>query len=177
MNTYEKVVSMYKSGKDAGITVKDISKALRITNKVVRRILITEGLWESPKSIEIAELFNAGYDSREIAEKLNLAINTVTDYLPYPKGPRTDWPKTENAIRIQRCRKRKEKGIRPPRKPTWARNFVTRMKKKFGLSNDTVWAILAEMGIEKNNRKMDSLEGREAEERCEKLAQKGGSNT
>ena len=51
------------------------------------------------------------------------------------------------------------------------------MKKKFGLSNDTVWAMLAEMGIEKNNRKMDSLEIQEAEERCEKLAQKGGGNT
>ena len=46
----------------------------------VRKILITEGLWESDTSIKIGNLLAQGLTTEEIAEKLYMSVKNVQAY-------------------------------------------------------------------------------------------------
>ena len=54
----------------------------------VRKILITEGLWESDTSIKIGNLLAQGLTTEEIAEKLYMSVKNVQAYMPYERGCR-----------------------------------------------------------------------------------------
>jgi hypothetical protein len=91
MTLTEKVLHLYDHGVDS---LNALAKATEISKQTVRRILITNGRWTS--------------DTSEISERVGISYKMVIAYLPYPKGPRKDWPDTLNAQRIRATREKKK---------------------------------------------------------------------
>lgn len=105
MTLTEKVLYLYDHGFDS---LKPLSKISEVSVQTVRRILITNGRWVSEVSAEIGRLHSDGLSASEIADELGLSYSTVVSYLPYPKGPRAEWPDTINAQRIRKTREKKK---------------------------------------------------------------------
>ena len=57
-----------------------------MSRQKVRKILITEGVYSTPQSIQVNELLDSGYTTQEIAEKLAISIGTVNNLSAYRKG-------------------------------------------------------------------------------------------
>ena len=96
IKSYEQTNSITKTCEETG------------ENKIrVRRVLITEGKWESRRSREVGELYENGENPEEIAEKLSLSIKTVQSLLPYKRGKRYEkTPETKDSARSYNYRKR-----------------------------------------------------------------------
>lgn len=90
-----------------GASLETISREVGVGEQKVRKILISLGLWNSPLSLRIAELYGSGNTPREIATLLKLSNATVNGYLPYSRGPNLSESPSANALRIRRCRERK----------------------------------------------------------------------
>ena len=79
---YEQIVEEYrKTG-----SVKQVVEILGSNTIKVRRVLITEGLWESKTSRSVGELYREGKSTKEIAEELCMSEKNVQSYLPYSRG-------------------------------------------------------------------------------------------
>ncbi len=63
-----------------------IAKKLDTNKVVVQRILITEGLWSSRRTKQVAELKDKGFSVKEIAAQLGIDERTILTYLPYRYG-------------------------------------------------------------------------------------------
>jgi len=100
--TIEKVVSVYKKTGSISETVLQTE----ISTTKVRKILITEGLWSSPRSLQIRELSDQGKSSSEIADTLQISTVMVQNYLPYEKGLYDEPQKSDTAIRSEKYRER-----------------------------------------------------------------------
>jgi predicted transcriptional regulator len=100
--TIETVVNTYKR---TG-SINDTALQTEMSTTKVRKILITEGLWESDRSREIRTLSDAGKSSQEIAEELHISRAMVQNYLPYEKGLYDEEEKSETAIRSEKYRER-----------------------------------------------------------------------
>lgn len=57
-----------------------------MSRQKVRKILITEGVYSTPQSIQVNELLDSGYTTQEIAEKLDVSVGTVNNLAAYRKG-------------------------------------------------------------------------------------------
>ena len=79
---YEKIVEEFKR---TG-SVKKVVENLNSNTIKVRRVLITEGLWESKSSRSVGELFAQGKSVKEIAEILCMSEKNVQSYIPYTRG-------------------------------------------------------------------------------------------
>ncbi|MBE5838891.1 IS1096 element passenger TnpR family protein [Butyrivibrio sp.] len=79
---YDLIIEEYhKTG-----SVSQVAENLN-TNKIkVRRVLITEGLWESRSSKQVGELFAQGMSVKEIAKELCMSEKNVQSYMPYTRG-------------------------------------------------------------------------------------------
>lgn len=98
---YDRVVEVYRS-------TDSVDETARICGTYpikVRKILITEGLWRSKKSIAVNNLRERGYSIREIAEELNMEEKTVQFYLPYSRKQENGNKKT-GTIRVEQFRDR-----------------------------------------------------------------------
>ncbi len=81
-NLYEQIVAEYiKTG-----SVKQVVKNLGTNTIKVRRVLITEGLWESETSRNVGALYYEGKSVKEIAEILCMSEKNVQSYMPYTRG-------------------------------------------------------------------------------------------
>ena len=67
-------------------SISEIAKKLNTNKVVVQRILITEGLWSSRRTRQVAELRNQGFSVKEMAAKLGIDERTILTYLPYKYG-------------------------------------------------------------------------------------------
>ena len=79
---YEQIISERKDGK----SIAEIAKKLRTTQVRVQRVLITEGLWTSKRTRQIAEMRMQGMSIPEIAELLGKDEKTIQTFLPYSRG-------------------------------------------------------------------------------------------
>lgn len=79
---YEQIISERKSGK----SIANIAKKLHTTQVRVQRVLITEGLWTSKRTRQIAEMRMQGMTIPEIAESLGKDEKTIQTFLPYSRG-------------------------------------------------------------------------------------------
>ena len=79
---YQRVVDTYKR---IG-SVKQTAQEVGTTLVRAQRILITEGLWSSPTSEKVVQLYNAGKSVNEIADELFVSVKTVQAYLPYSRS-------------------------------------------------------------------------------------------
>ena len=55
-------------------SILETAKATGISTVKVRKILITEGLWQSNTSIKIGELLSQGMTTEEIADRLYMSV-------------------------------------------------------------------------------------------------------
>ncbi len=67
-------------------SIAQIAKKLHTNQVRVQRVLITEGLWTSKRTEQIAELRAHGLSIEQIAEKLGKDIKTIQTFLPYSRG-------------------------------------------------------------------------------------------
>lgn len=79
---YEQIVSERNNGK----SIAEIAKKLHTTQVRVQRVLITEGLWTSKRTRQIAEMRMQGMTISEIAKLLGKDEKTIQTFLPYSRG-------------------------------------------------------------------------------------------
>ena len=80
-NLYQRVIEVFrKTG-----SVKKTAETVGTTLVRAQRILITEGLWSSPTSEKILDLYRKGKTVPEIAGELFISEKTVQAYLPYTR--------------------------------------------------------------------------------------------
>ena len=79
---YQNIIDEYQTIK----SIAQIAKKLGTTQVRVQRVLITEGLWSSKRTKQIAELRQQGLSTEEIAEKLGKDVRTIQTFLPYSRG-------------------------------------------------------------------------------------------
>lgn len=89
-------------------SVNEASREFGISAQTVRRILITNGIYLSERSREVARLRLMGMTVPQIAEYLNLDEKVVKSHLPYTKGSYASGEKSLNAERIAKIRARKK---------------------------------------------------------------------
>ena len=156
--TIEKVVSVYKN---TG-SISETALQTEISTTKVRKILITMGLWSSPRSQQIRELSDQGKSSSEIAETLQISMVMVQNYLPYEKGLYDEPEKTDTAMRSEKYRTRNR---------TYAQKSRSREQQKpNGLPADQETATLREkkspyamlLHLELRDSRLDSMPAEEA---------------
>ena len=156
--TIENVVSIYKK---TGSINKTALQAEISTTKV-RKILITMGLWSSPRSLQIRQLADQGKSSAEIAETLQISVVMVQNYLPYKKGLYDEPEKTDTAKRSEKYRARNR---------SYAQKSRSREQKKpNGLPADSATAAPREkkapyamqLHLELRYSRLDSMYAKEA---------------
>ena len=67
-------------------SIKETVEALGISVIKARKVILTEGLWSSKKSLEIQHYLNLEKTTLEIADILNTTEKVVQQYLPYTRG-------------------------------------------------------------------------------------------
>ena len=67
-------------------SIAQIAKKLHTTQVRVQRVLITEGLWTSKRTEQIAALRAQGLSVEQIAEQLGKDVKTIQTFLPYSRG-------------------------------------------------------------------------------------------
>lgn len=90
-------------------SILETAKVTGVSTVKVRKILITEGLWESDTSIKIGELLNQGMTTEEIANTLYMSIKNVQAYMPYERGIYRGEDLSKEAIRSDKYRNRMKK--------------------------------------------------------------------
>jgi len=101
---YDQIVEEYKK---TG-SVKKVVENLKSNTIKVRRVLITEGLWESESSRSVGELYRQGKNVKEIAELLCMSEKNVQSYMPYTRGA-YGGEKSDDALRSEEYRGRMQK--------------------------------------------------------------------
>ena len=99
------VIDSYISNK----SILETAKETGVSTVKVRKILITEGLWESDTSIKIGELLKQGMTTEEIANTLYMSIKNVQAYMPYERGVYGGEEPSKEAIRSDKYRNRMKK--------------------------------------------------------------------
>ena len=93
---YDQCKSIKKTGELAGISACTVTK-----------LLITHGIYPSDRSKEVHRLMVSGYTQEEICAKLEISSRMYNRYIPYTRGSYVVGPKSTNAIKINRWRKKK----------------------------------------------------------------------
>ena len=78
----KKVTGLYA----ANNSILETARAAGLSTVKVRKILITEGLWESSTSVAVGKLLKQGMTSEEIAGTLHMTVKNVQAYMPYERG-------------------------------------------------------------------------------------------
>jgi len=99
---YEEIVETYKLTK----SVLETASELNTYPIKVRRVLITEGLWESKTSAIIVRMHNQGNSVKEIASQLFLSEKNIQSYLPYSRGCYNTKKQTSSGARSRKYRER-----------------------------------------------------------------------
>lgn len=132
---YQQIIDTYM---ETG-SVKKTAESLNSYPIKVRRVLITEGLWHSKTSDQIAELSKQGLNVAEIAKKLIISEKNVQSYMPYSRGQYGGESRSNEAIRSEGYRDRMKKA---------AQNQVTKTEAKSKKQTD---------GIQAQKKKLEEL--------------------
>lgn len=100
----QEVIQKYKVHGSIRATWKSLAGTA--SEQLVRKVLITHGLYSTKISDEVYELYERGYTQQEIAKELNISDTWVNANLPYTKGVYKFEPSAK-AQTVRRCRERK----------------------------------------------------------------------
>lgn len=106
---YQKIISTYQQLQ----SITETAKAVGVSSVKVRRVLITEGLWESSTSRSVGRLYREGRSVAEIANLLSTSVGNVQAYIPYSKGTYNSASPSDDANRSRAYRKRKQAARSP----------------------------------------------------------------
>lgn len=98
-------------------SIKAAAAATGLSHQTVRRILIEAGEFTSPRAERIAGLHEQGLSLDEICAELSLSRSCVGGYIPYTRGCQAVGPRSENALRIEKCRRKKKAEHNPKPAP------------------------------------------------------------
>ena len=136
---YQQIIDSYK---ETG-SVKKTAEELGTYPIKVRRVLITEGLWHSKTSNQVAELLALGKSVAEIAEELVISEKNVQSYMPYSRGQYGGEDRSNEAIRSEEYRERMQQA---------AKNQVTNTEARSKKKEDDIQEqrrLLEELNAEK----------------------------
>lgn len=91
-------------------SIQQTRKAFSMSCQKVRKILITEGVFESDISRVINDMYSKGCSINDISHKLKLSKTCVNSYLPYTKGMYNSDNPTNNARKLREWRSSKKEG-------------------------------------------------------------------
>ena len=97
------VATYQKSG-----SIRTAARELSISSMKLRKILITEGIYENEMSREIRSMYEKGMPIEEIARIEGMTASNVYSYLPYEKIIYNLEQKSVNADRQKRYRERQK---------------------------------------------------------------------
>jgi len=103
---YQAVINEYERTK----SVDKTADYLGVSNVKVRRILITQGLWQSEVSKKVGKLHALGFSTDQIADQLGVGVKNVQAYIPYSKGEYGEF-ETENSKKCSSYRNRKQAAL------------------------------------------------------------------
>lgn len=89
-------------------SIKETAATLQVSESVVRKTLVTEGIYLSHTAERIQALAATGMSPHEIALTLKLSKSAVCSNMPYIKCSYLSDEKTINARRIQKSRAKKK---------------------------------------------------------------------
>jgi hypothetical protein len=98
---YNRILDSYNVSHSISAT----AEAAGVSTVKVRRVLITEGIWESPTSREVGRLYQEGKSAGEIANIMHTSLGNVQAYLPYSRGLYNEDP-SDAAVRSKEYRSR-----------------------------------------------------------------------
>lgn len=101
--TIKNILDVYNQKKSIRATARELS----VSEGVVRKVLVTYRVIDTPLVRRIAELRAAGMPNKDIAELLGISDSCVDVNSPYSKGSYLNPSETVNAIRIREWRARK----------------------------------------------------------------------
>lgn len=136
---YQRIIESYK---ETG-SVKKTAEDLGTYPIKVRRVLITEGLWKSKTSEQIADLLEQGKTVAEIAEELVISEKNVQSYMPYSRGQYGGEDRSNEAIRSEEYRERKQVAAKKQ-----VTNTEARSQKKSGDAQEQN-RVMEELRVEK----------------------------
>ena len=102
VNQYQMIIQVYAET----ASVKETAEKLDTYPIKVRRVLITEGLWQSNTSNQIGSLYANGVSVPEIAKLLFMSEKNVQSYLPYRRGQYQGEKRSDDALRSEGYRER-----------------------------------------------------------------------
>lgn len=105
--TMDEVVAIYQDTE----SIKETARRMKMSQVKVRKILLTRGLWSSPRSAEINELLEEGKTVKEVADILGITPTAVQAYMPYSKAVYGEPERSVAAVRAERYRER-QKGFK-----------------------------------------------------------------
>ena len=91
-------------------SIEKTARNLSVSQVKVRKVLITEGIWSSRKSLEIKHYLDQGKTTEEIAGILHTTEKAVQQYLPYSRGLYNSDNKSADAIKSAEYRRRIQYG-------------------------------------------------------------------
>lgn len=103
--TKKEILLVYNQRK----SIRQTAIATGVSEKTVKKVLVTYGVIDTPLIRRIAELRRIGLNQCQIAEMLGVSDSCVNENTPYDRGSYLTPSQTKNAIAIRECRKRKEK--------------------------------------------------------------------
>lgn len=99
----EETIKMYQNG----IGVKNIAAMHCISYEKTVKILVTAGVYTSEIYDNIKQLRESGKSDPEVCEIMAITADALNRYTPYKKGLYNSEHPTINALRIRRCREKK----------------------------------------------------------------------
>ena len=87
-------------------SILETARIIGVSTVKVRKVLITEGLWESDTSNKIGGLLKQGYSTEEVAKILCMSVKNVQAYMPYERGTYGGTQISGDAIRSGNYRNR-----------------------------------------------------------------------
>ena len=105
--TIKDVLDVYNQQK----SVRRTAYILGISQTVVRKVLVTYRITDTPIVHRIAELRATGMPARDIANMLHISRSTVNVYTPYSKGTYLNPSKTSNAKRLRKFHEKQKDAL------------------------------------------------------------------
>jgi adenylate cyclase class IV len=92
MNKSQEVIRLYRRYNNLRKTAAEAG----ISPQKTRKILVTAGVYSTPTTQKIREMYSRGYGAEEISKVTGLGLKAVNSYMPYSKGIYNKNKKTED---------------------------------------------------------------------------------